>query len=33
MHSEVINDEMNAYSILAHTGAAIMDVHYKSAGH
>lgn len=33
MHSEVINDEMNSYSALAYTGAAIMDIHYKPAGH
>jgi len=33
MHSEVLNDEMDTYSTLAYTGAAIMNVHYKSTGH
>lgn len=33
MHSKVTNDEMGAYSELGYTGAAIMDVCYKSAGH
>lgn len=33
MHSEVINDEINLYSAFAYTGATVMDIHYKSAGH
>lgn len=33
MHSEVINYDINLYSVLAYAGAAIMDIHYKSAGH
>lgn len=33
MHSEAINDEINLYSALAYTGAAVMDIHYKYAGH
>lgn len=33
MHSEVINDEINSYRALAYTGAAVMYIHYKSAGH
>lgn len=33
MHSEVLSDEMDVYSTPAYTGAAIMNVHYKSTGH
>lgn len=33
MYLELINGEIEAYTAIAYTGAAIMDSHYKSAGH